>query len=97
MQVAPAELESLLLENDGVADAAVVGVTVNGDEVPRAYIVKVAKAEITEKSVADWVERRVAKHKFLRGGVVFVDAIPKNPVLRERAAKEVGDLKAKLA
>ena len=44
----------------------------------------------------DWVASKVSAHKRLRGGVVFLDAIPKSPagkilrkVLRDKAQKEV--------
>ncbi|GAB7365617.1 hypothetical protein MBLNU230_g6686t1 [Neophaeotheca triangularis] len=97
-QVAPAELEALLLENAAVADAAVVGVTINGEEYPRAYIVLQAGQKALDKEIADWLAERVARHKRLQGGVAFVDEIPKNPsgkilrkILRERAKGEVGD------
>ena len=81
LQVAPAELESLLLEREDVADAAVVGVIINGEELPRAYVVKTPNGKNTlEEDVADWLASRVAKYKQLKGGVVFVDAIPKVPV-----------------
>ncbi|CAM1500800.1 Fc.00g099620.m01.CDS01 [Cosmosporella sp. VM-42] len=97
-QVAPAELESLLLEREDVADAAVVGVVIDGEELPRAYVVKSHKGKnTTEEDVATWLAGRVARHKQLKGGVVFVDAIPKIPsgkilrkTLRERARREVG-------
>ncbi|KAI0012342.1 acetyl-CoA synthetase-like protein [Xylariaceae sp. FL0662B] len=99
-QVAPAELESVLLDNQGVTDVAVVGVTINGEEVPRAYVVPNSAAKQTEQSIAKWMETRVTKYKWLRGGVKFVDTIPKNPsgkilrkILREQAAIEVGDRK----
>lgn len=79
-QVAPAELEGVLLESPDVADAAVVGVTVDGEELPRAYVVRKPGSAASEKDVARWMEGRVTRYKQLKGGVVFVDAIPKNPV-----------------
>lgn len=79
-QVAPAELEGILLDHPAILDAAVVGVTIDGEEYPRAYLQKSAEAKLTEKEVADWIASRVIKYKRLQGGVVFVDAIPKNPV-----------------
>jgi len=107
-QVAPAELEALLLEYAGISDAGVVGVVINGEEVPRAYVVRQDGEKwrnLSEKDVMQWVEERVSRFKRLVGGVVFVDNVPKNPsgkilrkILRERAKEEVGDktVKAKL-
>ena len=50
----------------------------------RAYVVHARGLPATEQersafalSVQKWIEGRVAKHKFLRGGVVVIDAIPK--------------------
>ncbi|KAF2209762.1 hypothetical protein CERZMDRAFT_46602 [Cercospora zeae-maydis SCOH1-5] len=108
LQVAPAELEALLLDHPAVEDAAVVGVTIRGGECPRAYVVlknikgKEVAGQVTTttttKDVAEWLAGKVSAHKRLTGGVVAVDAIPKNPSgkllrneLRERAREEVGD------
>jgi 4-coumarate--CoA ligase len=103
LQVAPAELDGICLESKGVADAAVVGVTLamNGrqDEHPRAYIV-LQQGVQASKAVADRivgeVNEKLSPHKRITGGLVFVDALPKNPsgkilrrLLRERAQKEV--------
>ncbi|TPX15709.1 uncharacterized protein E0L32_000043 [Thyridium curvatum] len=97
-QVAPAELEGVLLDRRDVADAAVVGVTIKGEEVPRAYVVRAAGSRVSEQEIAQWFAGRVARYKQLRGGVKFVEAIPKNPsgkilrkILRDQAQKEVGD------
>ena len=79
-QVAPAELEGLLLDLDDISDAAVVGITINGDELPRAYVVKSPDSKMSPQDVKKWMDSRVARHKRLEGGVVFVDEIPKNPV-----------------
>lgn len=79
-QVAPAELEALLLERTDVADAAVIGVPIDSEELPRAYIVRASKDTASADEIAAWLAERVVRHKRLKGGVVFIDAIPKNPV-----------------
>lgn len=79
-QVAPAELEALLLDMPQVQDAAVIGVARDGEEYPRAYLVKKPGMKLEEKEVHDFMESKVARHKRLTGGVVFVAEIPKNPV-----------------
>ncbi|KAL5330555.1 hypothetical protein ACEPPN_000073 [Leptodophora sp. 'Broadleaf-Isolate-01'] len=101
-QVAPAELEGLLLEHPELVDACVVGVTVGGEEMPRAYVVRKEGGKVSEEEVKRWLAERVSKTKRLTGGVAFVDAVPKNPsgkilrkLLRERAKEEVGDKEVK--
>ena len=78
LQVAPAELEGILLDCEHVADAAAVGITVHDEEWPRAYVVltdEAKKAGIKPKDIQDWFKPKVAKHKALVGGVQFVDEI----------------------
>ena len=103
-QVAPAELEGLLVENEAVYDVAVIGVEskARGTEVPRAYIVRSAKSKAAGVSPAEeaanitnWLHEKIANHKRLRGGIRFVDEIPKTAsgkilrrVLKERAREE---------
>jgi 4-coumarate--CoA ligase len=79
LQVAPAELEAVLLRHPEVADVAVVGITIHGEELPRAYVVlqQSAPGGTSEVCIQDFVKERVAKHKALAGGVKFVEAIPK--------------------
>ncbi|KAI4849002.1 acetyl-CoA synthetase-like protein [Aureobasidium sp. EXF-8846] len=79
-QVAPAELEALLLDHPAVADAGVVGVTIKGEELPRAYLVRRADQKVEAQDIQEFMNSKVARHKRLAGGVVFVEAIPKNPV-----------------
>lgn len=107
-QVAPAELEGYLLEHPQIADCAVVGVLSDGagTEVPRAYVVRkeASKNQISDndtKALLQWFNSRVANHKKLRGGIVFVDEIPRSTsgktlrkvlkewVQRERDASEM--------
>ncbi|KAJ1832021.1 4-coumarate--CoA ligase [Coemansia sp. RSA 2711] len=83
LQVAPAELEAVLMDHAQVADAAVIGVydRSRNSEVPMALVVpktRPADGRALGRSVAAWVAARVAAHKRLRGGVVVVDAIPRN-------------------
>ena len=77
-QVAPAELEGLLLEHPGVADAAVIPKADDeAGEVPKAFVVRKADAEPSAAELMAFVAERVATFKQLRE-VEFIDAIPKN-------------------
>ncbi|CAI7671829.1 unnamed protein product [Penicillium palitans] len=83
-QVAPAELEGILLDHPNIMDAAVVGIysKEHVSELPRAYVVLahgVGKTHNEAQEISLWLEKRVAPHKRLRGGVCFVDEIPRNP------------------
>ncbi|KAG6813535.1 hypothetical protein H0H92_010240 [Tricholoma furcatifolium] len=118
--IPPAELEGLLLGHPDVADVAVIGVYSESQatELPRAYVVpahperlqSAADKRAFESAVQTWTQARVARHKFLRGGVVLIDVVPKSAAgkilrreLRERAKEElkgvdpgVAGVKAKL-
>lgn len=82
-QVAPAELEALLLEHPAIADAAVIGMpTPDGDEAPRAFVVlqpDKKSQKTTVEEVQNFVKDKVARHKRLTGGVTWIEAVPKNP------------------
>lgn len=79
-QVPPAEIEALLLTNDKIKDAAVIGKpNEEAGELPMAFVVKQAKVQLTEEDVIKFVHDRASPAKRLRGGVIFVDEIPKNP------------------
>ncbi|KAM0524865.1 hypothetical protein ACHAPE_000969 [Trichoderma viride] len=85
-QVAPAELEAHLLTHPYVSDCAIIPVPdTYAGEVPKAYVVK-SDTECTGKSDKDidaaiqkHVKEHKAKHKWLVGGIEFIDAIPKSP------------------
>lgn len=104
-QVAPAELESVLLQHPEVADVAVIGIESKEEatELPRAYITPSRPLSSQEASsfalgVQDWVSQRVAPHKRLRGGIVIIDQVPKSAAgkilrreLRERAKTDIAE------
>ncbi|GAA3865263.1 4-coumarate--CoA ligase family protein [Streptomyces lacrimifluminis] len=77
-QVAPAELEALLLTHPGIADAAVIGVyNEDNNEVPHAYVVRQPSAtDLSEGEVMMYVAERVAPYKRVRH-VTFVDGVPR--------------------
>jgi acyl-CoA synthetase (AMP-forming)/AMP-acid ligase II len=76
MQVAPAELEAVLLEHPAVADAAVVPLKDNeAGEIPRAFVV--LKGAATAAELMAYVAERVAPYKKVRR-VDFIGAIPKS-------------------
>jgi acyl-CoA synthetase (AMP-forming)/AMP-acid ligase II len=77
-QVAPAELEAVLLEHPQVADAAVVGSPdEEAGEVPKAYVVPAGDAELDVEELCAFVAARVASFKQVRR-VEVTDAIPKS-------------------
>nr|WP_239062618.1 AMP-binding protein [Streptomyces sp. SID13031] len=75
-QVPPAELEAVLLTDTRIADAAVIGVQSEGNEVPKAFVVRMPGIELTEADVIEYVAERVAPYKKVRQ-VEFIDAVPK--------------------
>ncbi|KAI0275165.1 hypothetical protein BC834DRAFT_851417 [Gloeopeniophorella convolvens] len=106
-QVAPAELEGHLLSHPDVLDVCIVPVPDDfSGELPLAYIVLHPPAALraaSSQSEADAIKAELSKYvadvkvnyKWLKGGVEFIDAIPKNPsgkllrrVLREKARTE---------
>jgi acyl-CoA synthetase (AMP-forming)/AMP-acid ligase II len=78
-QVAPAELEALLLTHPAVADAAVVRrPDEEAGEVPKAFVVRRPGASLTAEELMAFVAERVAHYKRVRA-VEFVPEIPRSP------------------
>uniref|UniRef100_A0A183BM59 4-coumarate--CoA ligase n=1 Tax=Globodera pallida TaxID=36090 RepID=A0A183BM59_GLOPA len=80
LQVPPSELEDLLLSHPEVQDCAVLGVPdpVSG-ELPRAFVVRKNRSDISEAQIQQFVKERVVYYKQLKGGVEFVEEVPKSP------------------
>ena len=92
-QVAPAELEALLLTHPSIADAAVVGVPDDeAGEIPRAFVVLRPGHTLEPADVTEFMQGHVATYKVIHD-VVVIDAIPKSAsgkILRRHAARPVG-------
>jgi acyl-CoA synthetase (AMP-forming)/AMP-acid ligase II len=76
LQVAPAELEAILLGHPNVADAAVIpSPDEEAGEVPKAFVV--LRSPTSADEIMAFVAARVAPHKKIRK-LQFIDAIPKS-------------------
>lgn len=103
-QVAPAELEALILVHPSVAEVCVVGVPdPYAGELPCAYVVLKANHSASEEEIANYVANHVVYYKQLKGGVIFTDSIPKTAsgkllrrLLREKARREVAAKQSKV-
>ena len=87
-QVAPSELESILIQHPLVREAAVISVWSAGEatEVPRAFVALTDEAIASgqqeshhARSILRFVTDKVSSYKRLRGGVFIIDALPRNP------------------
>lgn len=83
------------MSHPSVADCCVIGVydASQATELPRAYIVlqpTIARSEETVVKITQFVNENVVDYKKLRGGIRFIDQVPKSPsgkILR-RTVKE---------
>jgi len=98
----------MLLGREDIIDACVIGVwdTQRQTEVPRAYVVMrpgITKDDALAEEIIEWLAKQTAPHKKLRGGVRFIDVVPKSAagkilrrVLKDQAKQEEQAAKAKL-
>lgn len=80
-QVAPAELEALLLTHPDIEDAAVASYTrgtgSEREDVPRAFVVRRNGSDLGADALMQWVAARVTPYKKIRE-VTFVEEVPRN-------------------
>lgn len=95
-QVAPADLEAVLLSHPAIADAAVIpSPDAEAGEVPKAFVV--LRAPLDPEQIMTWVAGRVAPYEKVRR-VEVVNAIPKSPsgkilrriLVEEERARQAG-------
>ncbi|XP_072943191.1 luciferin 4-monooxygenase-like [Epargyreus clarus] len=78
-QVAPAELEAVLLQHPAVRDAGVVGAPHEEfGQVPTAFVVLQPNVDITSEQIVQYVDSQVSARMRLAGGVRFVQALPRS-------------------
>jgi len=91
-QVSPVEVEQTLLQLTGIVDAAVCGAPHDSfGELPMAFVVKETNSNLTEEDVKKYIKDNMAYMNHLRGGVRFVDEIPKSRIgkILRRKLKEL--------
>ncbi|KAJ0043606.1 hypothetical protein Pint_17463 [Pistacia integerrima] len=77
-QVAPAELEQVLISHPQVADAAVIPYPdKETGQVPMAIVVRQPQNTLNETEIMDFVAKQVAPYKKIRR-VAFINSIPKS-------------------
>jgi len=78
-QVAPAELEELLLSHPKITDAAVISYLDNeAGQIPMAFVVRKPDSNLCEEDVMNFVAKQVSPYKKIRR-VAFVNSIHKSP------------------
>ncbi|KAJ5130813.1 uncharacterized protein N7515_006852 [Penicillium bovifimosum] len=104
-QVSPTELEEIIGQHGNVADAAVTSVWDDNEatEIPQAFVVPKVKVfssdrKILSEEIQRMVASKVAGYKKLRGGVFFVDQLPRNPTgkLLRRELRNLARVKANI-
>lgn len=96
-QISPGEIESVLLSHPAVFEVAVTAIPhTTDDEHPIAYVTKMPGAEVMEQELIDLVANNMMDQCRLRGGVIFLNALP-HTISGKIAKKELKAMAKKLA
>uniref|UniRef100_A0A0A9BRP6 4-coumarate--CoA ligase n=1 Tax=Arundo donax TaxID=35708 RepID=A0A0A9BRP6_ARUDO len=78
-QIAPADLEAILIEHPDIVDVAVTSAEdEDAGEIPVAFVVRKSGSSLSSMQVMEYVAKQVSPYKKVRK-VVFVESIPKSP------------------
>ncbi|CAN6288651.1 unnamed protein product [Urochloa humidicola] len=78
-QIAPADLEAVLVEHPEIVDVAVTSAEdEEAGEIPVAFVVRKSRSSLSCTQVMDYVAKQVSPYKKVRK-VVFVESIPRSP------------------
>ncbi len=89
----PTDIETVMRDHPAVAEVAVIGVpSRRWGETPLAVVV--SSQSVTQEALRDWANARLGRQQRV-AGVIFVDALPRNPngkVLKRELRRSVPDL-----
>uniref|UniRef100_A0AC35UEZ8 AMP-binding domain-containing protein n=1 Tax=Rhabditophanes sp. KR3021 TaxID=114890 RepID=A0AC35UEZ8_9BILA len=81
LQVTPDEIEDKLKKHEAVFDCGVIGIGCDRcGEVPKAFVVlKEGYEKVKGKDILNWVHKILSPYKHIKGGIQFVNEIPRTP------------------